>query len=149
MIRLGSLAGYPFDGPRVLAAWTPPAVAGVYVVLYRPEPDTAPERHAVIYVGHSEDLTTEGFPFRHPAAPCWIRRAGGRYDVRVATYQIPGGQIGHRQQVAEELIAVYRPQCNSQQVDSAWQDHWIGFYDAPTTGPLTTGRSPEGGERKP
>ena len=24
MIRLGSLAGYPFEGPRVLAGWTPP-----------------------------------------------------------------------------------------------------------------------------
>ena len=40
MIRLGSLAGYPFEGPRLLAGWTPPASAAVYVVLCRPEPDT-------------------------------------------------------------------------------------------------------------
>ena len=25
MIRLGSLAGYPFEGPRLLAGWTPPS----------------------------------------------------------------------------------------------------------------------------
>ena len=143
MIRLGSLAGYPFDGPRVLAGWTPPAVPGVYVVMYRPDPEGAPERFAVIYVGHGDDLAAEGFPFRHPAAPCWIRRAGGKYGVHVATYQIPGGLPGHRAQVADELVAVYKPQCNDQQFESSWQDHWIGSYDAPTTGPLTTGRTPD------
>ena len=43
MIRLGSLAGYPFEGPRVLAGWTPPAVAAVYAIMYRPDPDTKPQ----------------------------------------------------------------------------------------------------------
>ena len=41
MIRLGSLAGYPFEGPRLLAGWTPPAEPAVYVVLYRPDPARA------------------------------------------------------------------------------------------------------------
>ena len=141
MIRLGSLAGYPFEGPRVLAGWTAPAVPAVYVVLYRP--DTAREQYAVIYVGHSEDLTTEGFPFRHPAAPCWVQRAGNKHAVHIATYEIPGGLPRHREQLVEELCAVYQPQCNGQQFDRSWQDHWIGSYDAPTTGPLTTGRSPD------
>ena len=40
MIRLGSLAGYPFEGPRVLAGWTPPARPAVYAILYKPEPET-------------------------------------------------------------------------------------------------------------
>lgn len=144
MIRLGSLAGYPFEGPRVLAGWTPPAVPGVYVVMYRPDPEGAPDRFAVIYVGHAADLSAEGFPFRHPAAPCWIRRAGSKYAVHVASYEIPGGTEGHRVQVADELVSVYRPQCNDQQLESSWEDHWIGSYDAPTTGPLTTGRQPGG-----
>ena len=30
VIRLGSLAGYPFEGPRVLAGWTVPPVPAVY-----------------------------------------------------------------------------------------------------------------------
>jgi len=34
MIRLGSLAGYPFEGPRLLAGWTPPPAAAVYDLLY-------------------------------------------------------------------------------------------------------------------
>jgi hypothetical protein len=142
MIRLGSLAGYPFEGPRVLASWSPPAVPGVYVVMYRPDPEGAPDRYAVIYVGHGADLSTEGFPFRHPAAPCWIRRAGSKYAVHVASYGIPGGLAGHRVQVADELVSVYRPQCNDKQYESSWEDHWIGSYDAPTTGPLTTPNQP-------
>lgn len=144
MIRLGSLAGYPFDGPRVLAGWTPPAVPAVYAILYRP--DTGREQYAVIYVGHTDDLTAEGFPFRHPAAPCWVERAGGRFGVHVATYEIPGGLPGHRAQLAEELVSVYRPQCNDRQFDATWREEWIGSYRAPTTGPLTTRRSPAGGD---
>lgn len=142
MIRLGSLAGYPFEGPRVLAGWTPPSVPGVFVVMYRPDPEGAPDRFAVIYVGHAEDLSAEGFPFRHHAAPCWIARAGSKYAVHVASYEIPGGLVGHRVQVADELVAVYSPQCNDQQYESSWRAEWIGSYEAPTTGPLTTGRSP-------
>ena len=54
MIRLGSLAGYPFEGPRVLAGWTVPPVPAVYAVMYKPDEDA--ESYAVIYVGHTEDL---------------------------------------------------------------------------------------------
>ena len=64
MIRLGSLAGYPFEGPRALAGWTAPPVAAVYAILAKSNPDR-PQEFAVIYVGHSDDLTQEGFPFKH------------------------------------------------------------------------------------
>ncbi|HXJ27923.1 MAG TPA: hypothetical protein VNH17_19560, partial [Streptosporangiaceae bacterium] len=68
MIRLGSLAGYPFDGPRLLGGWTPPPVAAVYAIMYKPAPDK--ENYAVIYVGHADDLSAERFPFKHPKAAC-------------------------------------------------------------------------------
>ena len=38
VIRLGSLAGYPFDGPRLLVGWTPPESAAVYAITYKPDP---------------------------------------------------------------------------------------------------------------
>jgi hypothetical protein len=142
MIRLGSLAGYPFEGPRVLGGWTPPKSAAVYAIVYKPEPQTKPEQYAVIYVGHSEDLTTERFPFHHPRASCWVRRAGDRWKVYICTYEVPGGTPSHRERIAQELAAVYHPSCNTQQFDKAWKDEWIGEYSAPTTGPLTTGRDP-------
>ena len=46
------------------------------------------------------------------------------------------------EQIMRELIAVYRPGCNSDQFDPTWEDHWIGSYSAPTTSPLTTRRDP-------
>ena len=76
MIRLGSLAGYPFEGPRLLAGWTAPPAAAVYAICYKPAPDTKPEQYAVIYVGHADDLSASRFPFQHPRSPCWIKRAG-------------------------------------------------------------------------
>lgn len=148
MIRLGSLAGYPFEGPRVLGGWSPPHAAGVYAVLYQPERSAHPDRYAVLYVDHSDDLAAEPFPFRHPRAGCWIRRTGDRWRLYVASYQVPGGLRSHREQIVQELCSVYRPGCNEQQYDAAWKDEWIGEYDAPTTRPLTTGRDPGAASRE-
>jgi hypothetical protein len=141
VIRLGSLAGYPFDGPRLLGGWTPPAVAAVYAIAYRPEPQQ--EQYAIVYVGHSDDLSTERFPFQHPRAACWIGRAGSRWKVYVCTYEVPGGTRLHREQIARELTAIYGPGCNDQQYDQAWKDQWIGEYSAPTTAPVAR-RGPDG-----
>lgn len=143
MIRLGSLAGYPFEGPRLLAGWTPPPVGAVFAVMYRPEPERKPEVYAVLYVGHSDDLSQDGFPLRHPEASCWLKRVNGdRFALHVAVYQAPGASRAHREQITRELVAVYRPGCNPEQYDQAWEEEWIGRYEAPTTGPLTTGRQP-------
>ena len=145
MIRLGSLAGYPFEGPRALAGWTPPPRPAVYAVVFKPEPDTKPEHYAVIYVDHAENLSDERFPFNHPRAPCWVRRAGSRWKLYICTYEVPGGLPSHREQIVRELMAIYHPGCNADQYDQAWKDEWIGEYHAPTTGPLTTGRDPSSG----
>lgn len=144
MIRLGSLSGYPFEGPRVLAGWTPPATAAVYAILCHPDPEERPDRYAVIYVGHSDDLSRERLPFNHPRAACWERRAGSRWRLSICTYEVPGGRQRHREQIAQELVAIYHPSCNEQQFERSWRAEWIGGYSAPTTGPLTTSRDPDG-----
>ena len=95
MIRLGSLAGYPFEGPRLLGGWTPPQAAAVYAILCQPDPGTGPERYAVIYVGHADDLSAERFPFRHPRAPCWVRRAAARAGL-------PPGPVVRAEAVSED-----------------------------------------------
>jgi len=137
MIRLGSLAGYPFEGPRVLGGWTPPQAAAVYAILCKPEPEAKPEKYAVIYVGHSDDLSAERFPFRHSRAASWVRRAGSKWKVYICTFEVPGGTRPHREQIARELTSIYRPSCNDQQYDPSWKDEWIGEYSAPTTGPVS------------
>jgi hypothetical protein len=149
VIRLGSLAGYSFEGPRLLAGWTPPPTAAVYAVMYRPEPEGRPGQYAVIYVGHAADLAAARLPFRHPRAACWLKRAGSRWKVYIATFEVPGGGAAHREQIARELMAVYHPQCNSERYDQAWKDQWIGEYSAPVTGPMAR-RPPDGGpDRRP
>jgi len=145
MIRLGSLAGYPFEGPRLLGGWTPPAEPAVYAVVYRPDPDGKPQRYAVIYVDHSDDLSRERFPFQHPRASCWVHRAGSRWKVYICTYVVPGHEApgagrSHREEIARELTAIYKPGCNGEQYERSWKDEWIGEYAAPTAGPLTTSR---------
>ena len=53
-------------------------------------------------------------------------RAGSKWKVYICTYEVPGGSRAHREQIARELTAIYRPRCNDQQFDPAWKDHWIG-----------------------
>src|ERR1700733_7238564 len=100
MIRLGSLAGYPFEGPRVLGGWTPPQAAAVYAILCKPEPDAKPEKYAVIYVGHSDKLSAVRFPSRHPLAPSCARRAGSKWKVYICPFEVPGGTRPHREHIA-------------------------------------------------
>lgn len=137
MIRLGTAAGHLFEGPRLLGGWTPPALAAVYVIMYPLPPSS---RHAVIYVGHADDLTRVGFPFRHSRAPCWIGRAGGKWELRVAWLPLPG--LGHREQLTNDLVAMYEPHCNQQKYDRTWRREWLGEYDTRTASPLTTPEKP-------
>jgi hypothetical protein len=68
---------------------------------------------------------------------------GDRYRLHVCYLEAPGALPTHREQITRELVAIYKPGCNSDHYDQAWEEHWIGDYDAPgTTGPLTTGRDP-------
>ncbi len=142
MIRLGSLAGYPFEGPRLLGGWTPPPVAAVYAILYRPDPDDRAQDFAVLDVDQADDLSRTRLPFGHPRSRCWERRAGSRWNLHICIYEIPGGLRSHREQLVRELIALYRPGCAPTRFDPTWKDEWIGSYQAPTAGPLTTGRDP-------
>jgi hypothetical protein len=137
MIRLGSLAGYPFEGPRLLGGWTAPNAAAVYAIAYKPEAQAGRERYAVIYVGHCEDLSAERFPFRHPRAACWVQRAGSKWKLYICTYAVPGGGAAHREQITRELLALYQPRCNSERYGTAWKAEWIGAYAAPTARPIT------------
>src|SRR5258707_11671158 len=117
MIRLGSVAGYPFEGPRLLAGWPPPAAPAVYAILCQPDPDTGPNRYAVIYVGHSDDLSAERLPFRHPDAHLWVRRARSRWEGYVAPYEGPRGGPPHPGEITRELTAIYPPSCQAPQDD--------------------------------
>ena len=83
------------------------------------------------------DLSAERFPFQHPRAHCWVRRAGSKWKVYICTYEVPGGGPGHREQITRELAAIYQPRCNTERYGQSWKDEWIGEYtSAPNTGPL-------------
>lgn len=138
MIRLGSLGGYPFEGPRVLGGWHPPSQPGLFAIFAKSDPES--QQFEVIYLGHADDLSDAGFPFDHPDADRWIERAGSKWDLFVASYVIPGGLPSHRERITEELMAVYHPSCNHHQYEREWKDEWIQTYRAPTTKPLTTER---------
>lgn len=131
MIRLGSLAGYSFEGPYTLGGWNPLDQPGVYAIMYKP--DTGKDTYAVVYVGHTDNFQDEGFPFKHPAAPCWTERAGTQWKLFIAYFLVPGGTRSIRQGIAQELNAVYEPICNEDQYVQHWEPEWIGDYESNLT----------------
>lgn len=146
MIRLGSLAGYSFEGPRILGGWTPPKRPAVFAIMYKPDAEKKPDRYAVIYVGHADNMAEAGLPFKHPRSNCWIARAGSRWKLHICTYEVDGWGRPHREMISQELTAVYNPHCNEQKYDKAWKDEWIGAYESELTGPLAQ-RGPDEGPR--
>ena len=145
MIRLGSLAGYPFEGPRLLGGWTPPPTAAVYAIVYKPEPEAKAGQYAVIYVGHSDDLSNERFPFKHPRAACWVQRSGRRWKVYICTYAVPGGGRSHREQIARSSSRSTSPRCNAAAIRPS-DGRTSGSANMPPRrpDPLTTGRGLDG-----
>ena len=142
MIRLGSLAGYPFEGPRSLMGWAPQKISAVYAVMCLNDPEKKPKDFSVIYVGHSADLSTVGFPLKHPKSSAWVKGSGDKFNLYICWYEFLGGTEKHRDQIAKELMAVYQPSCNDEQYDQAWKEEWIGEYSNAFTDPLTTTRDP-------
>jgi hypothetical protein len=104
--------------------------------MYKPDPETKPDRYAVIYVGHADDMAKVGFPFKHPRSNCWIARAGSRWKLHICTYEVVGWARSHREEIVQELTAIYNPYCNEQKYDKVWKDEWIGAYKSELTGPL-------------
>ncbi len=133
MIRLGSLAGYSFEGPYTLAGWNPIDSPGVYAIMYKQEED-GKDHYAVIYVGHTDNFTQEGFPLKHPASPCWVERAGSQWKLFIAFFIPPGGATRSiRNGIATELNATYQPICNEEQYVQHWEEEWIGDYESNLT----------------
>src|SRR6266849_4139188 len=89
MIRLGSLAGYSFEGPYTLAGWNPIDQPGVYAIMYKQE-EGGKDHYAVVYVGHTDNFQEEGFPLKHAASPCWVERAGTQWKLFIAYFVPPG-----------------------------------------------------------
>jgi hypothetical protein len=144
-IRLGSLAGYVFEGPFTLQGWKAPSKPGVYVIMYKPKPDKAPDKYAVIYVGQNMDLSKEGLPKNHEHYHCWVERAGTPWKLHVAAYYFPGSNPRQLISVQNDLIAHYNPRCNPEKFDKGWQGKWVGEYTSSLTGPLT----PRGANEEP
>ena len=140
MIRLGSLAGYSFEGPYTLAGWNPIDSPGVYAIMYKQEED-GKDHYAVIYVGHTDNFTQEGFPLKHPASPCWVERAGSQWKLYLAFFIPPGGATRSiRAGIATELNAIYEPICNEEQYVQHWEEEWIGDYESNLTKKLMLSR---------
>ena len=139
MIRLGSLAGYPFEGPRVLGGWTPPAEPrGVRDRVQAGARDQA--RHV-----RGDLRRPRRRPVRRAASrsttPARDAGSGGRAAAGSSTSaptRCPAGCPRTGSRSPRSSVAIYHPSCNEQQYDRSWKDEWIGEYTAPTTGPLTT-----------
>ena len=136
VIRLGSLAGYPFEGPRVLGG------------LDRRQPSRP---STPCSTGPTERERT---PSSTSGTARTCRRRGSRSGTRRRRAGSSGPGAGTactsrrtRSPAAARppgadgrgAVSVYRPQCNDRQYDPTWREEWIGRLQRPTAGPLDDG----------
>jgi hypothetical protein len=101
-----------WEGIAKLGNWDPPGGPCLYVILYKPKPETNPLDLKVLYFGEHENLTSRDFYSNHPKLRCWISE-GGRLDaLLVGTYAMPESTLVDRRQKLMDLQDVFRPVCN-------------------------------------
>ena len=127
MIRLGSLAGYPFEGPRLLAGWTPPPAAAVLRDPVQAEPDTAGAVRG--HLRRALPMTCPPSGSRSATRARLVLGAPGRRPLEGLHLHLRGARAVAGRTASRSAASSPRstgPGCNEQQYDQAWKEEWIG-----------------------
>jgi hypothetical protein len=101
---------YAFSEPRQLITWSPPRLAGLYVIMVEDQV-WGPRPARPIYFGETGNFAERGFPFSHHAASEWMKQAWpGQLWVSYLT--LPYSDAARRREVERELVDSYNPVCN-------------------------------------
>lgn len=107
-----NFGGFEFEGIRRLSHWIPPGGPCLYVILFKPKPETAPLDFKILYFGEHENLALENFYANHPKLRCWVSE-GGRLDaLYIGYHSMPESSLADRKQKVFDLLEVFRPVCN-------------------------------------
>jgi hypothetical protein len=96
----------PFNG------WTGPGGPGIYAVMVKPKPATAPNDYRILYFGEAEELSSSAFFNGHPKIRCCISEAGKTDLLFFAMLPMSGSDVNKRKQAVRELAEQFRPPCN-------------------------------------
>jgi len=99
----------PVVGPFPVNEPPPVTSEGVYLILYRPQPDKAPDSFAVEYIG--ERTGPDGIDISREIT-CIMDRAVSRDNIFIVLYPMPASSTDQRQRVTQALIRTYKPICN-------------------------------------
>ena len=139
VIRLGSLAGYPFEGPRRaggLDRCRPSRRSTRPVPARREHASSTPSSTS------ATARTSSAEPSPVPAPAVAVLDRAGRQQVEALRGGVRGARRPDVAPQADRRGAVRglpARAATSSSSTSTWKDEWIGDYTAPTTGPLTTG----------
>lgn len=101
-----------FEGIRRLSNFEAPGGPCLYVICYKPKPETNPLDLKILYFGEHEDLHSQDFYANHPKLRCWVSE-GGRLDaLYVGFHALPDSSLAERKQAVFDLLEVFRPVCN-------------------------------------
>lgn len=104
--------GHVFVGLGPLDNWEGPAGPGLYVVLFPPNPDTAPGQFKALYFGEAEELSSAEFFRAHPKYRCCVSEAEKADRLHFAACVMPESTPMDRKQTQRALAEQYRPMCN-------------------------------------
>jgi hypothetical protein len=96
----------PFPG------WMGPGGPGIFVVMTRPKPDTAPNEFKAVYFGEAANLEQAEFFRSHPKFRCCVSEAETADKLYFAIFLMPETTEEQRKNVARALANEFHPICN-------------------------------------
>jgi hypothetical protein len=101
-----------FENLAPLTGWAGEGGEGLFAVMVRPKPETAPNDYRILYIGEAEDLSSAEFFRSHPKYRCCVSEAEKVDLLYFAVRPAPNTSPVQRKQMVRELAEAVRPICN-------------------------------------
>lgn len=104
-------AGISFTGPHMLSYCPTGNSSGLYAIMIKPDPTSAPDTYTIIYFGESGNFE-ERLSSSHHKYDCWSKRSGPDGEIYYGLHIMKNSTEEQRRELEAQLIERYKPVCN-------------------------------------
>jgi hypothetical protein len=110
-ISWGKKERFEFKTGGSLLSWRPPAMAGIYAITYKGDPEK-PKAHHILFFGQTDNLSETSPEWNEEVVGAWKSSSQDIGELCVFVHPMPRSSTGERLRIQEQLVAEYRPRCN-------------------------------------
>src|SRR5271170_5150369 len=105
-ISWGKTERFKFLPGGSLLSWRPPAMAAIYAITYRGDPEK-PKAHNILFFGQTANLSETSPEWNEEVVDAWKSSNQDVGELCVFVHPMPGSTSGERIRVQGQLISEY------------------------------------------